>query len=161
MASRARTTGVEVSGPAPDVQQAYEGMMAANEESPYRLDPTTLEPGMHYRFARLDDGRLAKLFANRGYRFVNRFTDGVKLLQADAIQGINPKKEEENPETADPRLVVGNMVLVCCPAELHQRRQKQNIDMANARLKLQIAQDRTLQEAMQQHVEIIHEGGVE
>lgn len=157
MASKTRVVGVDVESSTPEIQEAFNGMVADNDDSPYRLAPHTMDPGLHYRFVNLNDGRLAKLFANKDYRYVNRFTDGVQLLQPHILQ--TPNKEGEDQETADSRVIIGGMVLVCCPRAKFEKRQQDKQDYAALRLRTSTKQDKAIREAENQNITIISEGG--
>lgn len=75
------------------------------------LDPRTIKPELHYRWVRVDsNGRSVVRKKARGYHVVTQ-KDGVRtLVEAD--------------KRADGAIVIGDSVLMACPRQLHEERQR-------------------------------------
>lgn len=85
------------------------------------VDPESLDPDMHYRFAYESSNRLSRLYA-MGYRTVKRSEDGVKLLY-DMQQGA-----------AEDLIRIGDTVMVCIPKKIHNERRARRDRLREARL---------------------------
>ena len=81
----------------------------AGAEEGLMVDPDSLDPKMHYRWVKNEQGRIAKR-VSQGYRFVER--KEVKLLV-------------ENEETPDGKVVNYDAVLMCCDLRRRKNREKE------------------------------------
>lgn len=85
------------------------------------VDPESLDPDMHYRFANASTNRLSRLYA-MGYRTVKRSDDGVRLLY-DMEQGA-----------AEDLIRLGDTVMVCIPKKIYEERRARRDRLREARL---------------------------
>lgn len=98
------------------------GVYDQQDPDTFGLDPETMDPDRHYRYARLDSQRLARLMS-RGYRIETR-SDGVKM-KADLGQGAT-----------EDQIRVGDLVLVSCKKEVADHRTRQLDGLRRSRLEI-------------------------
>lgn len=88
---------------------------------PLDIDPTSQDPQMHYRWT---SPRKIRQRRAQGYEIVSRSESGVRLLY----------EGEEQQKGADDTFTVNGMVLMACPLELWQRRERARNNLTRARL---------------------------
>jgi hypothetical protein len=86
------------------------------------VDPSTLDPSLHYRFVQERPRNLARRKI-QGYEPVLRTESGVKLIY-----------EEEGKGSADDLIRVGDTILMACPKDRYKARRSQLAKLTRLRL---------------------------
>jgi hypothetical protein len=92
----------------------------ADVQEVMNLKPDTLDPNLHYRFARNDQSRITRLMT-QGFRMVKR-SDGVEMV-VDLEGGAS-----------EDLIKIGDTVLMACPIELHEQRQERKGALRRSRM---------------------------